>query len=127
MGDVLNAKCTCGYEKEIYEGVGMASWPRLNFPFTCHDCKIVFTGNENNNAETCAVCDGENIFSYKHTSLHREPGKEDRTQGLGNAKQARTLDLMNALTAPPESLAGRCRCPSCTDFELRFETIGSWD
>ena len=124
MGDVLNAKCACGYEKEVYEGVGMASWPRLNFPFTCHDCKIVFTGNENNNAETCAVCDGKNVFSYKHSSLQGESDREESAKGLENTRPARTLDR---LTIPPEALAGRYRCPSCTDFELRFETIGSWD
>mgnify|MGYP006166468053 FL=1 len=101
MGDILKAKCSCGYvSSDLYIGVGRYSWSSHNLIFYCDDCALVQTVNNDSEQFVCLNCMNA-IIPY--------PKVDDEIE----YPEAKTLK--------------KYHCPKCKDESLYFKEIGIWD
>ena len=100
MGDILVARCECGYRsRQLHIGFGFEAGSEW-IPFGCPKCGVVRAVREKEPLR-CPRCGGPGL-SYQLDSGDEERGTELKLDALWE-------------------------CPKCGKQSLRFESVGLWD
>ena len=114
-GDVVSARCECGYETTMKLGGGKANFETVcKFPFYCKSCSSLIVLNTLSENLVCSKCNSELIMSYENNSLRL--GINDKPVfdwNIGDKTYILTDDYYF--------------CPQCLEFKLRFKSIGNYD
>ena len=112
MGSIIKSCCSCGYEKSMFLGGGMADFTKnCNFPIYCEDCRILFEDNLLGNQLQCPKCKGTKATPYdKKCSRKGNPVFEWNIRG-------KSLVLTD----------GNYVCPKCGNHALTFIDESCWD
>lgn len=114
-GDLVSAKCECGFETTMKLGGGMANFKTTcYFPYHCKDCYSLSVLNSLNDKQSCKKCFSENVISYESDSLRA--GKSNNSVfgwNINDKNYKLTDDLYY--------------CPQCREMKLKFTNVGNWD
>jgi len=114
-GDIVSAKCECGFEAELFIGAGKSDYKTsCKFPFYCNDCSSLTLINALDEKQNCRKCNSENVISYENDSLRA--GKSNKSV-FGWNVNGKTFLLTD----------DSYLCPQCKEFKLSFTQIGNWD
>jgi hypothetical protein len=105
MGSSTDVHCfACGYDQQLLIGGGFrgqASW----WPVSCPHCAAITTANARQAPQVCSACKSPDVLELTDPRVSG--------QQIENA----------AFDAEDSGLpSGRCRCPKCGEWELRFGT-----
>ena len=138
MGNVVEAKCTCGYTPgKLFLGGGQSNFKTdCSFPNLCLECKNLFIGNMKVPFVVCSQCDSSSVLPYDDPSLIHNTGlSEDSwvfSQELYSLvpvarflffKRKPKWEVTRKLMLTNEKYL----CPKCDNFELTFKFFGLWD
>ena len=155
MGQIARGYCPCGYDQLVRLG-GVRSNHRsvCGYPFICHACRSIFTGNLLESSSVCSHCKGTNTSSYEERSLRKFREICDRTvvftwsmfvgsnrclqppQELPKSLFAKAWHKLFPIEVKPVRCGraravilqqGGYRCPKCDGFSLSFESVGMID
>lgn len=149
MGQLLNASCACGYDEDIALGSTRASHGKFyGYPYLCHSCPKMFTGNLYEESISCSECKSIDIQSYEDKSVRQRKEQSDNALAYqGNMYLGPRLEPEPLQERPRGLLAKVWRrlfpfdvkraqlnksrsiilykkgylCPSCKCFDLSFE------
>lgn len=114
-GDIVSAKCDCGFETTMKLGAGKANFQTTcNFPFHCKDCYSLSVLNTLSDKQTCKKCFSENVISYDNDSLRTGKSSNPVFGWNINDKSFKLTDDLYV-------------CPQCREFKLKFKSIGNYD
>ena len=116
MGSILSASCDCGYTKdEIYVGrTSIISKTNFHFPHYCPKCKILFDGYLPGDTETvCPECGTNDAIVYYDERVCK-------------IEEELPYEL-NGYTRRLSFKMGKCLCPACGKFSLKFDHCISYD
>jgi hypothetical protein len=116
MGDILIAKCKCGFKEQFHAGGGKANFKTFcGAPAYCKKCNAFRVGNYLNPDKTCDTC-GSEIMFYNNIGLQKQ-GKKPKGNAFGwNMSQG------NFLLPKTQYF-----CAKCGKFKLEFKSIGNFD
>lgn len=114
-GDIVSAKCECGFETTMKLGGGKANYKTTcYFPYHCKDCFSLSVLNAIGDKQTCKKCFSENVISYENDSLRA--GKSDNKVFGWNINE-KNFSLTDDMYF----------CPQCRELKLKFSQVGNWD
>jgi len=119
MGQMINAKCECGFETDVMcLGGGMLNFmTECAFPFYCEECSFLFEGNIFDKSILCPKCHKADIYPYDSKKAYATLGKK-------NVFNWRVVDEIGRVLVLTD---GNYICPSCRKFSLKFFDVGNWD
>ena len=155
MGQLATASCSCGYDQPTrLGGVRSNHLSVFGFPYVCHECKAVFTGNLFESSSSCMHCKSTDTSSYEQRSLRQPNDASDRSvvysgsMFLGDEDTPEPLQerpkgllaklwrqvfpinvkpIRNAKTRDVTLQQGGYLCPRCDGFNLCFGATGMID
>ena len=114
-GDIVQAKCECGFEETIKFGAGKSNYKTVcNFPFFCNSCSSFVVLNYLSEKPVCKLCRSEDVTPYDNDKMRAL--KSDKPVAGWNAND-RTFILTDDFYL----------CPKCKEFKLLFTSIGYFD
>ena len=119
MGSSLTASCECGYTTgQLMVGGGIQTFKTTYiFPAFCRDCQDLVATNLLDEQPKCEHCGSDRAKAYGDESLQGEAGSEVIVS-WGHPANESGVTISN----------GTYLCPSCGEFQLRFEQGGiRWD
>ena len=155
MGQLATASCSCGYSRPVRLGGVRSNYLSVfGFPYVCHECKSVFTGNLFESSSSCTHCKSTDTSSYEQRSLRQPNDASDRSvvysgsMFLGDEDTPEPLQerpkgllaklwhqvfpinvkpIRNAKTRDVTLQQGGYLCPRCDGFNLCFGATGMID
>ena len=155
MGQLLNASCICGYDEDIALGSTRASYGKFyGYPFLCHSCPTLFTGNLYEESISCSECKSTDIQSYEDKSVRQRRAQSDNALAYQGNMYIEPRDQPQPLQERPKGLLTKVwrrifpfsvrpvrmnksrsinlfkegyLCPSCKCFDLSFEMRAFFD
>ena len=120
MGQILQARCKCGFQsEELYAGGGFFDFiDNLHAPALCGQCQQLVMLNYLYSDERCPTCGGEVIY-YNDPSLQEPP--ERKEQPIIFNWRIRDSDTFFIL---PDT---HYLCPRCGQKRMKFFDCGCWD
>ena len=114
-GDIVTAKCECGFETTMKLGGGKANFQSsCKFPFYCNACSSLVLLNTLSEKICCKKCNSENVTTYDNDSLRANISNNPVFGwNINNKIYSLTDDFYF--------------CPQCREFKLRFTEVGNWD
>lgn len=114
-GDIIFAKCECGFEQTLMLGAGKATFQTaFAFPFYCKDCTSICILNLFDEKLPCENCQCENPIPYDNDSLRLHFSDEEV---FGWNANSQTRKLYNDFYL----------CPKCGEHKLKFVQTGNFD
>jgi hypothetical protein len=114
-GDIVSAKCECGFESTMKLGAGKSNFETVcKFPFYCKACSSLIVLNTLSENLVCPKCNSELIMPYDDYSLRLY--KSDKSVFGWNTND-KTYKLTDDFYF----------CPQCLEFKLKFKSIGNFD
>ncbi len=114
-GDIVSAKCECGFETTMKLGGGKANYKTTcSFPYHCKDCFSLSVLNAIGDKFACKKCFSENVVSYDNDSLRAGKSSNNVFGWNVNEKNFSLTDEMYF-------------CPQCREMKLKFSQVGNWD
>jgi ribosomal protein L37AE/L43A len=115
LGDIIEAKCECGFSAEIFVGGGKFNFKTYcGFPFYCNNCKTLYCGNYLKEEWLCKNCNSSDVLPYNNDSLREHTSNKVIFGWNVNEKRFELTD-------------DNYLCPSCHKFSLKFSSVGNWD
>jgi RNA polymerase subunit RPABC4/transcription elongation factor Spt4 len=115
MGDIIIAKCDCGFSQQLSVGGGRLNYQTYcGFPYYCKNCKTLFNNNYLAEEHFCGNCNSADVLPYDNDSL-RAHIRDEAVFGWNLDGKTIYLTDDNYL------------CPQCQNFTLKFSSVGNWD
>lgn len=114
-GDIVTAKCECGFEETIKFGAGKSNYKTVcNFPFSCNFCNSFVVLNYLSEKPVCKLCNSEDVTSYDNDKMRAH--KSDNSVAGWNANDRKFILTDDFYF-----------CPKCKEFKLTFTSVGNFD
>ena len=111
LGDIIEAKCECGFSAEIFVGGGKFNFKTYcGFPFYCNNCKTLYCGNYLKEEWLCKNCNSSDVLPYNNDSLREHTSNKVIFGWNVNEKRFELTD-------------DNYLCPSCHKFSLKFSSV----
>jgi hypothetical protein len=112
MGQIVTAKCSCGYSAaELPIGAEMANFIfYCAFPVLCRDCQDLVISN-------VLQCGGDDIIAYDNNQLLKKEGENLVAWWNVSDKIGRVLVLTD----------GEYLCPACNKYHMTFRPSTVWE
>jgi hypothetical protein len=119
MGQIVTAKCTCGYSAtELPIGAEMANFIfYCAFPVLCRDCQDLVITNVLQKPPHCPHCGGDDIIPYDSSKLLHKEGDNLVAWWNVSDKLGRVLVLTD----------GDYLCPACNKYHMTFKPCTVWE
>ncbi len=117
MGQMIRAKCNCGFQTDVmYLGGGMMNHTvSCIFPNYCKDCKSLFEANMYDKKIICNKCGSTNTVPYNNSQVVKSLDDTVFDWSPVQMNEELKLSKNNSL------------CPQCNEFALEFIFVGMWD
>lgn len=121
MGDIINAKCNCGFESGgIFAGGGMTNYDKFcSVPALCENCRDLVIVNYLRKNLKCPKC-GKKVVVYGDPTLQQTRKKAERSSDIFSW----FVDEKKGTFALPDVFY---LCPRCGKKRMRFFHNGQWD
>ncbi len=113
MGIILRAKCSCGYEKQLFVDRGKIA-KKCKVPGLCTNCNELQSVWYYGESIECSSCKENSVVFYDQAKLQNNPEKR-KYKSWGDPGKEFTL------------LRTKYKCPKCGDLSMKFRKIGNWD
>lgn len=119
MGSSVIAECKCGYKRSILIGGGMMNFTTTcYFPCLCEKCEEVVQVNLLSRRPKCPSCRTTRLIPYDDSRVIGKIGKNDVAE----------LNMQDELGRALVIKDGKCYCPKCKKYYLRFlDSDLCWD
>jgi len=134
MGDLLDIKCSCGFEiKNIGVGGGMNGVSQL---YTCKKCQkfdVTFSSMTYEKCNKCSTSLFKKLFPFFFKNEQKE--KEDicsLCNGTGefvnfSDYKKECSECKNEIEFIDEELLNEFPCPQCNEKKIKVSNVGIWD
>jgi len=114
-GDIVTAKCECGFEQTLALGSGKANYKTVfYFPYYCTECSEMEVMNSFSENRCCDKCNSGNVIPYDDESL--------KLHFSDNVVFSWSVDTVTHILNDDFYL-----CPKCNEFKMKFTLTGNWD
>lgn len=133
MGEVVKAKCSCGYEEEAVIGAGRFDFKEVcKFPHFCNSCNRVTSVDIFKEVYECKHCNGADVHSYesitkvvKYNFLERF--SDETLTKYGYHRRSQEYTSWYGRTKNHVLMRGKHYCPNCKESNLTFKITMMFD
>lgn len=121
MGNMLQAKCKCGFETDLISaGGGMMDFTtNCSLPALCKNCKTFTVENYLDKSSKCSIC--ESSFTYYNSTELYQMKKNIKKKYFFYIFE---WNLESEKIILPDALY---YCPECNKYKMKFLNVGNWD